>query len=266
MGLQCVSNTPRFTRQQASIPDDSSGQQSVINQAVVARSAQCADPSTSDQLIASDNLARQQFLGNCCQGNGEQTSIEISADNEVVRNRSIGAASNPTVTTGLGVEVDSLINNSPLISRDIRRLQNEGYTIEYGDPGAGSFVDRDQQRIVIDPNTPSTEAVARSLAHEVGHAVHEPNFVGTDGLSRADYVEHNTRESLRDEANAILYQLEVRNEILAAGAPDIGVSGAQSAQYIRIAESGLLDQPAGREQAIEQIANLFARGERPSTQ
>ncbi|MCO7472134.1 hypothetical protein NJG16_18870 [Stenotrophomonas maltophilia] len=113
-------------------------------------------------------------------------------------------------------------------------------------------------KIVIDENAIGQGSrIARSLSHEVGHHLFtEPS----DPTNKQSYV----NSKLRGEAAATLSNVQVQREIVAAGGPDIGVSGTgnRPQQYGAIA----VELQAGRinrSQAIEQIAEVF-KTEAPS--
>jgi hypothetical protein len=69
-------------------------------------------------------------------------------------------------------------------------------------------------------------------------------------------VNLNTKENMRDEGNAQFHETLVRDEIMTAGGPDIGVSGIKSAEYKQV----YADYDAGtitRAQAIERMSNII---------
>jgi hypothetical protein len=113
-------------------------------------------------------------------------------------------------------------------------------------------------KIVIDENAIGQgPRIARSVSHEVGHHLFTED---PDRTSKQSYV----NSKLRGEAAATLSNVQVQREIVAAGGPDIGVSGTGSRpqQYGAIA----VELQAGRinrSQALEQIAEVF-KTEAPS--
>lgn len=169
------------------------------------------------------------------------------------------------VTTGLGTDVDHVANLSPTMRNNVRALQQAGWHIQYGPAGGGSFTDRNNQTIVIDGNQQGhPDAVAQTLAHESGHALYTPEpYVPPDGLTRSQYVQANANRSLKDEGEATMTNVQIRNEIVTNGGPDIGVAGAQADQYQQIAAHNA--GPGERDAARQQIGDAFADGEHPST-
>ncbi|WP_447933830.1 XVIPCD domain-containing protein [Stenotrophomonas lactitubi] len=113
-------------------------------------------------------------------------------------------------------------------------------------------------KIVIDENAIGQGSrIARSLSHEVGHHLFtEPE----NRTSKQAYV----NSKLRGEAAATLSNVQVQREIVAAGGPDIGVSGTgnRPQQYGAIAAELQAGQ-INRNQALGQIAEVF-KTEAPS--
>jgi type VI secretion system secreted protein VgrG len=167
--------------------------------------------------------------------------------------------------TGLSPEIDALIAKSPTLSKNLRELTKNGWTIKYGTPGAGTFADRGKKEIVVDPNQKGNpNDVVQSLAHESGHAMYTPDaYVPPDGLTKDQYVNANTNSALKDEGEATMTNAQIRHEIQGNGGPDIGIAGAQSAQYEGVYEK--YPNYSDRDQARQDIGNIFATGEHPST-
>lgn len=167
------------------------------------------------------------------------------------------------VSTGLGPEVDQMMRLSPTLLAKVKKLKDEGWTLEYGTAGKGTFTDKTHKKIVIDSNDKGdTTAILNSLAHETGHATYDVPWHPPKGLTRQQYVERNTRENLRDEGEATLSEYEVRDELLAAGGPDIGISGgnrkAKDKAYADYKKHG------DRARARDDIGQIFHDKEHPS--
>lgn len=171
----------------------------------------------------------------------------------------------PDVKTGLGNDVDEIVDDSPTLKENLKALEADGWTTTYGEAGKGSFCDKTAKRIVIDPSEKGNPAaVAQTLAHESGHARYTADpYVKPDGLSREEYIRRNANRHLKDEGEATLTNAKVRDEIIANGGPDIGIAGAQAKKYDEIADK--YPDPADREKARQEIADAFAKGEHPST-
>lgn len=176
-----------------------------------------------------------------------------------------GGAGAGGVTTGLGADVDAVVAKSPTLTANIDELKKAGWTIEYGEAGKGSFADRTKKTIVVDPNEKDSPAtVTQTLAHESGHALYEKDpYVPPDGLTKEQYVEANTKRDLKDEGEATLTNVQVRNEINENGGPDIGIAGTQTEEYEAIAAK--YPEAKDRDTARGEIGDVFAKGEKTST-
>jgi len=142
-----------------------------------------------------------------------------------------------------------------------------GWQFVYGAAGGGTFSDEaaTPPTITIDPqDAANTSVLAQSLAHELGHVAAGPvQYEWDASMSRDTYIRRNTVLDLESEAEATIMELRVRDELLAAGEQDPGVSGATSAQKIALWE----DHKAGRitrDELVARIVDLFATGESPS--
>lgn len=234
--------------------------------------AACCGPNTwtasqgsPDVFVNGKPIHRLGDVDQHCGGIGRM--IEASPD--VLINEGAGAlapaSTPPIVATGLGADADALVNQSPTLASQVQQLQRAGWSIQYGPAGQGSYADRSQRRIVIDSNERGNPtALTQTLAHEAGHAAYTPPPQTPMGqLSRQQYVDANVQEHLRDEGEATLNNLRVRDEIRSSGGPDIGVAGANSDLYKQTwqqYQSGAIDRNTAR----ERIANAFAT-ERTST-
>ncbi len=174
---------------------------------------------------------------------------------------------NPDVTTGLGAEVDVIVNMSPTLKAKLNALQADGWVIETRTSG-GSECDKTAKKITIDTSS-DTNMQVTTLAHEAGHATYTPDpYVGMDDKTRQEYIDANVKSQLKDEGEATLTNLEVREEIKDAGGPTIPIAGnpANHPQY----EQDLKDYRASadddaRDKAREAIGGTFADGEKTST-
>lgn len=176
------------------------------------------------------------------------------------------AAPPATPTTGLGKDVDALVAKSPTLTDKLTRLQKDGWTILTASSG-GSYANRTKKTIVVDTTANATaERQVKTLAHEAGHADYKPDpqVRYRAGMSEDEYASGNAQVSLKDEGEATLTNIQVRNEIKKAGGPDIGLSGkasnhaAYEAAYETVAKGG------DRDAARNAIGNVFADGEKTS--
>lgn len=172
--------------------------------------------------------------------------------------------------SGLGQDVDDIVNKSPTLKGNIEALQKQGYTISYGEKGKGTYVNKESKSIVIDENSKGDPmSVVQSLAHESGHAMYTADpYQGMDGKTRDEYVKANTNSNLKDEGEATITNLIVREELMKADPKmDIGVAGAQSKKYKELYEQNKdkISDPKERDKLRQQIGDAFADGEHPST-
>ena len=171
------------------------------------------------------------------------------------------------IKTGLGTRIDDALERMPKLREDVDTLIADDWTIRYGEPGKGSWADRDRKEIVIEPGSTADEL--RTLAHETGHARYRQDaYVPPDGLSKEDYVRRNVERNLKDEGEATLRQIEARRELETSrgfldrvfGRNRVGESRPE---YERIYEDYL--QHGDRDRARREIGELYANGERTST-
>lgn len=143
-----------------------------------------------------------------------------------------------------------LLEMSPTLQADLDALQADGYTVRWGNAGGGSWIDSGAREIVIDSNMQGNgTALAMVIAHETGHH----KFSEPDNRDSKDEM---VMVLLRDEAAATINNAQVRNEILAAGGPDIGFPGIHAAEYQAITDQ-LLSGEITQEEALSQIAEQF---------
>ncbi|MEN5355351.1 XVIPCD domain-containing protein [Stenotrophomonas sepilia] len=150
-----------------------------------------------------------------------------------------------------------LLAKSPTLRAGLAQAERDDLEVVWGQAGRGTYL-VPGEKIVIDENAVGQGSrIARSLSHEVGHHLFTER---PDPTSKQSYV--NTL--LRGEAAATLSNVQVQRELIAAGGPDIGVSGTgnRPQQYGAIA----VELQAGRinrNQALGQIAEVF-KTEAPS--
>lgn len=178
----------------------------------------------------------------------------------------------PTVETKLGSDVDAAIAICPAFAGKLNDLQAKGWTFKYGTAGKGSYCDRTSKTIVVDTNQKGKVAsVVGTMAHEAGHAGYtpEPNVPAESGsppkrLTRAEYAKQNANRSLKDEGEATIFNAEMKACLEKNGGAKISVAGAQAAKYEKTVAK--YPKPEDRDKARQEIADLFADGEKPSTQ
>ena len=146
--------------------------------------------------------------------------------------------------------VAALVGKSETLRTQLRDATLDGWTVEFGPPGGGSFVEHESEEIRIDSNhlNAPPEQYVGTLAHELGHVFHPAPYYPIGDLSRQEYIDLNVEAQLTGEGYAALNNIAVRQEILAAGGPDIGVNGVGDAYYLEVwrqVELGLIDEAEG---------------------
>lgn len=160
-------------------------------------------------------------------------------------------------------ETRAAVNKSPTMQAQMAQLEKDGWTVQQGEPGAGSFADRGPPGVItIDPNKQGADAAA-VLSHEVGHATYELPPLSPEGLTREQYREAYVDRALTDEGNAQVNRVLVRDEVAANGGADLVITGRNPGAY-----QGIYDEyEAGgitRDEAVQRMADNIG-SENPST-
>jgi len=171
----------------------------------------------------------------------------------------------PGLKTALGKDVDEAIEKCPKFAEKLKDLQDKGWSFEYGKKGGGSYCSKDDKKIVLDENQKgNTASVVETMAHESGHAGYAQDpYVPPKGLTKDEYARTNANRGLKDEGEATLSNVELKKCLKDNGGIEIGVAGAQSAEYEKIAKK--YPNTTDREKARQEIADIFADKEHPST-
>jgi len=159
----------------------------------------------------------------------------------------------------LAQTVNDLIAMSPTLSSNLKTLESQGWKVDYGAAGAGSFANRREKTITLDSNLiGDANQTTQVLAHEVGHALHPYQI---DTSSRQAYL----NGTLDDEGAATLKNIQVQREIIQAGGPNIGIAGnpQNHASYIQAYNQYLKDGNA--QAAVRTIGSQFGTNEFTST-
>lgn len=157
---------------------------------------------------------------------------------------------------GLDQQLTELESRSPAFAEALAKVDRTKIHLgKSGDgtanlPGGGIQIDPDQM------NDPAS--LFNSLAHEVGHAVQpDIQWEFDSTMTRQGYIDANTGLNLEDEAEALMMELAVREDLLKGDAPlDIGASGTTSADKLALYErykAGDID----RDQMIKGAATLI---------
>ena len=167
-----------------------------------------------------------------------------------------------TAGTVLGEDVDKIIEASPTLADALAKARANGWTIEMGPAGDGTFADPNTEVITIDSAGAQDPAeLANSLAHELGHANDTIEYISMENVGREEYIRENTYADLRGEAEATISELMVRDELLASDLGlDTGVSGATS-ETKKLLWAEYKAGSMTREELVGEISELFATGE-----
>ena len=160
----------------------------------------------------------------------------------------------PPIVSGLGKDVDRLLNKSQTMRELFAKAKDLGYKIEFRN--GPNETDHDKNRIYINPNslidghklTPTELAALAS--HEIDHAANGPGRPILP-LDREGFAKQSQRAELEQEASAALTNAKVRAEIMAAGGEDIGIRGGLDEKVIRIFEEGKNQVPPMTDQEIK---------------
>lgn len=151
-------------------------------------------------------------------------------------------------------QVRELAGKSPTLRAQLLALQKKGILFQTG-PRSQTI----EPFITIDETLTGADAVAM-IAHEAGHVASNDQeierIVETPDMTRDQYVALNVANNLRNEALAQFNALQVRAELLAAGAGDIGVPGDQDAGFQQV----YAEYAAGRitkDQAVERLGPVM---------
>jgi hypothetical protein len=168
----------------------------------------------------------------------------------------------PPINSGLGPEIDKLLNLSPTLRDLWAKAQAQGWKIELTNEGK-SLADEKSKRLYINVNDVLTQglgrpaAIASLLAHEIGHAAtaYPPDL---RGATREEFIQKNVEQGLRHEAAAAMVNLEARAEIAVNARVDIGVRGGLDEFYLDVWDRMHRTPPLTREEAISEIAQYMA--------
>jgi type VI secretion system secreted protein VgrG len=168
---------------------------------------------------------------------------------------------------GFGAEVDRLIEMSPTLTANLQAADERNITIVFADR---SEADRANDIIRIDRSKAGDPAaLVATLAHETGHALYELDpEVPMEGLTQSEYISENLDRHMKDEGEATIVNIQVRQEILTASAAsehtvEIPVLGKHGRKYIKLYEEH--PAPGDRDRLRTKIGALFRGGERPGS-
>ncbi|MCO8512770.1 LWXIA domain-containing protein, partial [Burkholderia cenocepacia] len=147
----------------------------------------------------------------------------------------------------------ALADQSSLLAAQLRLLNPGRWEIVQGRAGAGSKVDAEQRRIVIDGGLRNAGTIVYVLAHEVGHAVDvATNRLDLDTSSPDAYAESALRAEARAQANAFA----VRKQILESTGIDIAAHAVLPDAIAREADHVMPGDAAGLARLADAFGNV----------
>lgn len=155
--------------------------------------------------------------------------------------------------------INEKLAKSDTLKTNIVKLQAAKWNIKVNKPGGGSYCDKVNKTIAIDPND-KLEDVLGGLAHETGHALFSPPPKPTikDSASGIDYVRHCTEVDFIDEGEAQFMACRATTDLRAKGekANVPADSGDFMAIYVRYTV-GDLGEDAARKEMAKKFGNLI---------
>ncbi|MEB2496023.1 LWXIA domain-containing protein [Burkholderia cenocepacia] len=145
----------------------------------------------------------------------------------------------------------AIARQSPTFRAQMRLARSDGWTIRVGTPGGGHYADADTRTIVLDGNTRRAGTLVFVWGHELQHSV--------DLATGALAAEHASPEAavaalLKSDARAEVNAYTIRNEILAAGGPDIATHATLPDALARATEHALTSRDPA---ALDALADTF---------
>jgi hypothetical protein len=156
--------------------------------------------------------------------------------------------------------VNEKLAKSETLKTNIVKLQADKWTIKVNKPGGGSFCDKTNKTIAIDPNDPMEEVLG-GLAHETGHALYvlPPAPTIKASASGVEYVRKSTEIDFLDEGEAQMTACRAAGDLRAKGVPanvPADSAGKFMAIYVRYTV-GDLDENAARKEMAKEFGNLI---------
>jgi hypothetical protein len=182
----------------------------------------------------------------------EEAEKQAAAALQTAQNESVDRA-----LTKFDPKVRDLVKQSPTLRAEVLKLEQNGYTFKTGPVADGYYTDWTGKNIVIDQPLSDATTVSH-IAHEVGHGVsnQQQSIPATPTMTRNQYVQQNVDNLMHNEGEAQFNAAQVRAELKAAGQPDTGIPGSQSAAYQK-AYDDYTAAKITKDQAISQMATLM---------
>jgi hypothetical protein len=155
--------------------------------------------------------------------------------------------------------INEKLAKSETLKTNIVKLQAANWKIKVNAPGKGSFCDKVNKTIAIDPSDPLDEALG-GLAHETGHALFSPPPKPTvkDSASGVEYVRKCTEVDFIDEGEAQFMACRATTDLKAKGVDaKVPADGGEfMAIYVKFTV-GQLTEDAARKEMAKQFGKLI---------
>jgi hypothetical protein len=156
--------------------------------------------------------------------------------------------------------INEKLAKSETLKTNIVKLQAAKWKIKVNKKGGGSYCDKTNKTIAIDPDDP-IEEVLGGLAHETGHALYvlPPAPTIKASASGVDYVRKSTEINFLDEGEAQMVACRATTDLTAKGEKsEVPADGAGKfmAIYVRFTV-GDIDEDAARKEMAKEFGNLI---------
>jgi WXG100 family type VII secretion target len=164
-------------------------------------------------------------------GPGRAPDPKSSVDN-AAKQRAAENAAVDHILSQFDPKVRAIVKQSPTLRAQLKTLDDNKFPLKLmkrpsnveATTGSQTYFHPPTIEIYNDANLKPEQMVLR-LTHESGIAHEDPKFLlPQNAKSHKEYMDTNMPKALRSEAKAIFNEVAVRQEILAAHGPDIGLS------------------------------------------
>ncbi len=157
------------------------------------------------------------------------------------------------------LDLHELLRCAPTLIEQLVMLQEDGWSIGFGEKGDSSCAIRKKKTILMDPEYAKDPArMLGVLSHEVGHALYLPPRHRSSGMLQKEWLDANLKERMRDEGVAALNNVRTKHEVEErCPGTSIPVSGDDGAHTFEKIEG---DPELSEEQKRDAIATLVAEG------
>lgn len=173
-----------------------------------------------------------------------------------------GGAHDPVAALDFN-EVAQFAFKSPTLYQGLQSLDAAGFALLEGPNSEANQVIVSACRILVDPAVVADHTLTGIVAREIGRALSVHPKVSARGSDRESFVRDNTNVSLKEEGEAILFAAAVREELIAAPGPDIGMLGVtpEAIAVVEATRSGAISHAqAAEELGRHALAPTFADG------